>query len=120
MYNKPKTILDYLFMYSYVISIIGAIFFSIYNVLNIDGLNILFNRNISVILGYYLFFCGYIAFCVWWEMPILKHINCSRNILTGELNCQDNTIYVDRTHLYIASYFINTHFNRNVVITKLN
>jgi hypothetical protein len=121
MYDNPITILDYLFMYSYVISIIAAIFFSISNILSIDVPNIFVNKNIRFILSIYLIICGRISLDIWFNAPILNKSNCRYALIGGyNPNCKDkNTIYVDKIPLYIISDIFNYYFNRNVVITKL-
>ena len=120
MYDKPANILEYLFMYSYIISILASIIFSVYSVLSIDISNILFNRTATVILGYYLGLCGFISLTIWlnFSLRINTRRNCSGKSGNEQIICE-NSIDFSLIPYHIFNYFF-WDFNRKVVITRLN
>jgi hypothetical protein len=52
---------DYIFSYAYPISFIGALFYSIASVVNIDPSTVVANKNVSVILNILVGTCGVIS-----------------------------------------------------------
>jgi hypothetical protein len=73
--DKPVTIFDYLFMYSYFFATLGAIFFSISSFISIDAASILVNKNISILLNTYIAACGFISLCVWFNLSVSNIIS---------------------------------------------
>lgn len=130
MYDKPANILEYLFMYSYIISILASIIFSVSSLLSSDfalfnASNIFFNKNITFILGFYIMICSIISWDIWWNVGIFDPYQtiCSFDN-NYNYNCKkSNTIRINRSS-DIISYIIGDifyyYFNKNVVITRLN
>jgi len=61
----PLYILRYLFNYSYVISFIGAIAFSMLSSLNIDIISMGVNRNLSYIINMIIIYASISATIIW-------------------------------------------------------
>ena len=61
-------------MYSYPACFLGAIFYGITSVVNVDPTSILVNRNVSVLLNGYILACSIVSICVWYNInnPILS------------------------------------------------
>lgn len=68
--NTPVTLLDYLFMYSYVLAFSGAIFYSVMSIISIDIANIFINKNVSVAFNVYLGIVGIISLSVWLNVKL--------------------------------------------------
>ena len=71
---QPSTIWEWIFMYSYPACFLGAIFYGITSVVNVDPTSILVNRNVSVLLNGYILACSIVSICVWYNInnPILS------------------------------------------------
>jgi len=63
----PQTLLDYLFIYSHVISFIGAILYSINSIFNTNAEYIIINKNLSIVFSVYIFLCGVLSMYVWYN-----------------------------------------------------
>jgi hypothetical protein len=73
----PKYPLDYLFMLSYPIAFIGAIFFSINSFFTIQPLSTFVNNNVQLALYVYIGICGFLGFLMWLEpvkIPIVDDV----------------------------------------------
>lgn len=62
---QPKTLFDYVFMYSYFFAFLGCIFFAVNSTLNIDIPSIGINKNFIFFLYGYLTACGIIGLFTW-------------------------------------------------------
>ena len=69
--NKPSSVLDYIFMYSYMFAFVGAIFYAISSVVNIDPSTILVNKSMSVVLNAFIGLSGFVALCAWLNTTII-------------------------------------------------
>jgi hypothetical protein len=83
--NKPVTIFDYLFMYSYLFAFIGAIFYAINCVINIDIPSIGLNKNVIIAFNVYITICGIIGLFTWSNYPAPFNIFNS-NVVVLQLN----------------------------------
>ena len=61
----PRTITDYIFMFSYLISFLGAIFFSMASLIQIDPSTLIANKNISFVLNLFIGVCGIVSMIIW-------------------------------------------------------
>jgi len=68
--TQPQTILDYLFMYSYIISFIGCIIYGFTTSLNLNMINVIANKNILIVINMYILICGIISFCTWYDIEL--------------------------------------------------
>jgi hypothetical protein len=70
-YNDPFLIVgDYVFSYAYPISFVGALFYGVSAILNVDPSTIVANRNISVALNIIIGVCGMISLFVFLKIKI--------------------------------------------------
>jgi len=71
--KPPSTIWEYLFQFSFFVSFIGAIFFALTSLINIDPSSIIVNKNISFALNIFISISSIISMFVWFNMnnPIL-------------------------------------------------
>jgi len=67
---KPNTILDYVFMFAYLISFIGAIFFSMASLVQIDPSTIIANKNVSFAINLFIGVCGLVSMIIWVNFDI--------------------------------------------------
>lgn len=76
-YNKkmenPSSLWEWVFMYSYPVSFLGAIFFGIISVVNLSPLTIIANQNVVTVLNGYVLACSIIAGLSWFNIdnPVL-------------------------------------------------
>ena len=63
--NIPLYVFRYLFNFSYILAFIGAIFYSVISLLNIDSSVILLNRNSSFIFNIIIGISGLFAMILW-------------------------------------------------------
>ena len=61
----PRSIFDYLFMFSYLISFVGAIFFAMASLVQIDPSTLIANKNVSFALNLFIGVCGAISMLIW-------------------------------------------------------
>ena len=64
-------IINNIFNFSYPVAFLGAIFFSIGSIVNINFLSILFNKNIDVFVSVYVGLCGYISLYVYYNQQLI-------------------------------------------------
>ena len=81
--NKPVTVFDYLFMYSYFFAFLGAILFSATSIMSVDVASIFANKNVSVILNVYLGLTGLISLFVWYGVDLPIDIFNQNVVVTG-------------------------------------
>ena len=81
--EKPNTIFDYLFMYSYLFAFLGAILFSATSIMSVDVASIFANKNVSVILNVYLGLTGLISLFVWYGVDLPIDIFNQNVVVTG-------------------------------------
>ena len=65
----PTLPLDYVLQYSYIISFLGAIMFSVSSIVSVDPTTIIANKNVSVVVNAIIGVCGFVAFCFWYNIP---------------------------------------------------
>jgi hypothetical protein len=68
--DQPVTILDYIFKYSYFFAFIGAIFYSISTVINIEPMSVFLNKNVLLIFNIYITICAIISLHVWYNIKV--------------------------------------------------
>jgi hypothetical protein len=66
--TNPVTIFDYIFQYSYIISLVGAIFYAVMAISQVNIGDIIINKNIILAFNIYFSLCGFISFCVWYNI----------------------------------------------------
>jgi len=67
---NPITFFDYIFQYSYVVSFIGAILYSILSTFNINLGGIIINSNLNLVTSAYIGLCGFLSFCKWFNITL--------------------------------------------------
>jgi len=79
----PATILDYVFMFAYFISFLGAIFFSMASIVNIDPATLIANKNVSFALNLFIGICGAVSLFVWINIDtsILKIVGLNPSVV---------------------------------------
>ena len=86
-FNNPSTVLDYLFYFCYPVSFIGATFYGIVSIMNVDPATIIANKNVSIAINIYIGLCAFISVFIWfnYKNPILGrnvyNQNSSKKIL---------------------------------------
>jgi ABC-type amino acid transport system permease subunit len=70
MAAAPVLIPDYIFMWSFLFSFIGAIFFSLTQLVSVDPSSILVNKNVSLIVNIVVGVSGIVSMFVWFNMDI--------------------------------------------------
>jgi len=65
-----QKILSYVFMYSYVISFVGAVMYALSASFSTDLRDIVINKNISIFFNVYVFLCGFISIYIWYNNEI--------------------------------------------------
>ena len=60
---------DYVFSFAYPISFLGALFYSISSLVNIDPSTIIANRNISVLINILVGICGLLSMFAFLKLP---------------------------------------------------
>lgn len=68
-HTSPSSIFDYIFMYAYACSFIGAILYGITSIISIDPGSIIVNKNLSLTLNVFLGLSGAISLFVWFDIP---------------------------------------------------
>lgn len=70
MAAAPVLIPDYVFMWSFLFSFIGSIFYGIVSILNMDPSAILVNKNFALIFNVVVGISGIVSIFVWFNMEI--------------------------------------------------
>lgn len=72
--KSPSTPWEYLFQFSFAVSFIGAIFFGIISLINIEPTSIITNKNVSFGLNIFIIISSVISMFVWFNMnnPVLS------------------------------------------------
>lgn len=70
---QPSTLWEWIFMFSFPVSFMGAIFFGIISVVNLSPLSIVANQNVVTVMNAYVLACSIISAFVWFNMdnPVL-------------------------------------------------
>ena len=68
--EKPVLIQEYVFMWSFLISFVGAVFFSMMSMVNIEPSSILLNKNFVIVFNIIVTISGIISLFVWLNMDI--------------------------------------------------
>jgi hypothetical protein len=63
----PYTILDYVFLYAYPVSFIGAMLFSIMQYISIKPVTIIGNDQAVIVINAYIAICGFLSFIYWYQ-----------------------------------------------------
>jgi hypothetical protein len=71
--EDPSTIWEYLFMFSFLFSFVGAIFYGVTYIINVDPAYIVANKTAALALNIYISCCSIISLFVWFNIdnPIL-------------------------------------------------
>jgi len=64
----PSNILDYVFMFAYPVSFLGAIFFAIMQYMSIRPVTIIGNDQAVIALNAYIAICGFLSFIYWFQV----------------------------------------------------
>jgi uncharacterized membrane protein YuzA (DUF378 family) len=70
MAAAPVLIPDYIFMWAFLLSFSGAVFYSFIGLLNIDIASIIVSKNMTMILNVIIGISGVISIFVWFNMDI--------------------------------------------------
>jgi hypothetical protein len=70
IFSPPQTILDLLVMYSYPLSFIGAILFTIIQIIDINPNTLIANKNISIAINISFVIWSVVSMCVYYNIPI--------------------------------------------------
>ena len=84
--NKPSSIFDYIFYFAYPVSFVGAIFYGIVSVMEVDLSSIIVNKNMSVILNMYIGICGITSLFIWYNINISIFSNINYNSKSSKLS----------------------------------
>jgi hypothetical protein len=63
----PYSILDYVFLYAYPVSFIGAMLFSIIQYISIKPVTIIGNDQAVIVINAYIAICGFLSFIYWYQ-----------------------------------------------------
>ena len=71
--KNPSTVLDYLFYFCYPVSFIGATFYGVVSIINVDPATIIANKNVSIAINIYIGLCAIMSVFIWfnYQNPIL-------------------------------------------------
>lgn len=68
-YNAPLFYVgDYIFSYAYPVSFLGACFYGVASLVNVDPSTIIANKNISVMLNAFIGVCGVVSLFAWMQI----------------------------------------------------
>ena len=70
MAAQPVLIPDYIFMWSFLLSFLGSIFYGITAIINVDPTSLIVNKNVSVLLNAIIGISGVVSIFVWYNMEI--------------------------------------------------
>jgi len=70
MAQAPVLIPEYVFMYAFLFSFVGSVFYAFIGLLNIDIASIIVNKNITLALNVIIGVSGIISVFVWFNMDI--------------------------------------------------
>jgi hypothetical protein len=81
---SPANLLDYIFLFSYPVAFIGAIFFSISNALNLKPLAIIGNNQVELGINIYIAIAGILSILLWLQPSNIGPLTTlSNNIITS-------------------------------------
>ena len=85
---NATSIVDFIFMYAFLFSFLGAILYSVTSMVNIDVGSVIINKNVSVVLNAYLGICGAVSFFVWYNMvnPIFGITILNPNVVKSNIS----------------------------------
>jgi hypothetical protein len=97
-YNTPYYLVgDYIFSYAYPISFVGALFYSIASIVNVDPSAIVANKNVTVMLNMLVGTCGVISLFAFFKVngniPIVGSILLPNGNETIKTNVTSGSTY---------------------------
>jgi len=86
--DNPNTFWEYLFMFAYFFSFIGAIFYGVTYIINVDPTHIITNKTASLAINIYISLCSVISLFVWFnaENPFLDKTMLNPNSVKYIIN----------------------------------
>ena len=88
---------DYIFSYAYPVSFLGACFYGIASVVNIDPSSVVANKNVSVLLNAFIGVCGVLSLFAWLNVngnvPVLGSTLLPNNNATIKQNVNSGSTY---------------------------
>ena len=84
----PAKIQEYIFMWSYVISFVGAVFFSVSSLINIDPASIIVNKNLVVVINVVIGISGIVSLFVFFNqsVPSLDAALLNQRVVKANIN----------------------------------
>lgn len=84
----PVKIQEYLFMWAYVISFVGAVFFSIASLVNIEPASLIVNKNILVVVNILIGISGIVSLFVFFNqsVPALDAAVLDQRVVKSNIN----------------------------------
>jgi hypothetical protein len=70
IFSPPATLLDILVMYSYPLSFVGAILFTVIQIIDINPNTLVANKNISIAINISFVIWSIVSMCVYYNIPI--------------------------------------------------
>lgn len=70
MAAQPVLIPDYIFMWAFLFSFLGSIFYGVTAVINVDPSSLIVNKNVSVLINAIIGISGVVSLFVWYNMDI--------------------------------------------------
>jgi len=70
MAQPPVLIPEYIFMYAFLFSFVGSVFYAFIGLLNIDIANIIVNKNVTLALNVVIGISGIVSIFTWFNMDI--------------------------------------------------
>jgi hypothetical protein len=67
--ESPTTVWEYLFMFAYFFSFVGAIFYGVTYIVNIDPTYVITNKTAALAINLYIAACSIVSIFVWFNMP---------------------------------------------------
>jgi len=87
---SPSYVLDYILLYAYPASFLGAMFFSINSFVSIQPMSAMANNNIVLALNIYITIAGAVSLLYWFENSNIAPVTSIINSTSGVYNI--NTI----------------------------
>jgi hypothetical protein len=86
--TPPVKIQEYIFMWSYVISFVGAVFFSLSSLINIEPASLIVNKNILVVVNITIGISGIVSLFVFFnqDVPSLDKALLDQHVVKANVN----------------------------------
>jgi hypothetical protein len=88
---------DYVFSYAYPVAFLGACFYGITSLINVDPSTIIANKNISVALNLFIGLCGVISLFAWLNfkgnVPVIGNTLLPNGNSTIKANVNSSSTY---------------------------